>query len=234
MSTFAQHCNNIERLNLRNCKKLSDRTCQFLARHCSKLQVMSRSSKPWSWLPSPGSWCLLLLLSLRQLTPCTCTWLSAGDSWRLSWESQWWSQSSSCLWLLAAIARITLTTVIKAMAMKSKRRSQSSSDDDLDISPYFSWYLWWQLYFSWYLWTSPGVSCSQPKELVLSRRDATNSGLSFLRWPSPAPTSSLSPSPWSSGLSSHRRLGFVSPRPLLHQPRASQLPRVSEHHGWRF
>ena len=39
LSTFAQHCNNIERLNLRNCKKLSDRTCQFLARHCSKLQV---------------------------------------------------------------------------------------------------------------------------------------------------------------------------------------------------
>ena len=39
LATFAQHCNNIERLNLRNCKKLSDRTCQYLARHCSKLQV---------------------------------------------------------------------------------------------------------------------------------------------------------------------------------------------------
>jgi len=44
LSTFAQHCNNIERLNLRNCKKLSDRTCQFLARHCSKLQVLDVSS----------------------------------------------------------------------------------------------------------------------------------------------------------------------------------------------
>ena len=40
LATFAQHCNNIERLNLRNCKKLSDRTCQYLARHCSKLQVI--------------------------------------------------------------------------------------------------------------------------------------------------------------------------------------------------
>lgn len=44
LSTFAQHCNNIEQLNLRNCKKLSDRTCQFLARHCNKLQVLDLSS----------------------------------------------------------------------------------------------------------------------------------------------------------------------------------------------
>ncbi len=41
LSTFAQHCNNIERLNLQSCKKLTDRTCQSLARHCPKLQVTS-------------------------------------------------------------------------------------------------------------------------------------------------------------------------------------------------
>ena len=44
LSTFAQNCANIERLNLQNCKKLSDRTCQSLSRHCPKLQVLDISS----------------------------------------------------------------------------------------------------------------------------------------------------------------------------------------------
>ena len=88
-------------------------------------------------------------------------------------------------------------------------------------------------YFSWCLWTSHGVSCWQPRGWALSPRAATNSGLSFPRWSSASASASASARS-SSGLSSHRGLGSVPPWSLLHQPRASQLPGLSEHHGRRW
>ena len=95
-------------------------------------------------------------------------------------------------------------------------------------------HIWLQVsfYFSWYLWTSHGVSCWQPRGWVPLLRAATNSGLSFLRWSQASASASASAS--SSGLSSHRRLGFVPPWSILHQPGASQLPGLSEHHGRRW
>lgn len=44
MKTLAQHCPNIEELNLNGCKKITDATCSALARHCSKLQRINLDS----------------------------------------------------------------------------------------------------------------------------------------------------------------------------------------------
>ena len=44
LATFSQFCSNIELLNLKYCKKISDRTSQCLSLHCHKLQYLDVSS----------------------------------------------------------------------------------------------------------------------------------------------------------------------------------------------
>ena len=88
LSTFAQNCANIERLNLQTCKKLSDRTCQSLSRHCTKLQfldISSCSNLTDNSLRAIGHGCSMVRLADSYIAKFTTPLILQLTSLNISW-----------------------------------------------------------------------------------------------------------------------------------------------------